>query len=57
VLNRRHGRTIITTNLNMAEMKKIYNKKLLSRMLRGVRAEGNVIQFTDATEDKRGDLF
>jgi hypothetical protein len=41
----------------MAEMKKIYNKKLLSRMLRGVRAEGNVIQFTDATEDKRGDLF
>ncbi|WP_225419184.1 ATP-binding protein [Lacticaseibacillus songhuajiangensis] len=57
ILNRRHGRTIITTNLTMSEMKRIYNTKILSRMLRGVRAEGNVIKFTDATEDKRGDLF
>lgn len=44
-------RTIITTNLNAKQMSLIYNYKLVSRIMRGVK--GNIIKFTDATDDQR----
>ena len=50
ILNAR-GRTILTTNLNSEEFDQLYNEKLVSRMFRG--AQGKVIQFTQATADKR----
>ena len=55
VLNKRKGRTIITTNLSNSELTRTYNNKLLSRMYRGVKAAGSVIKFTDKTTDKRGE--
>ena len=42
--------TILTTNLSTHELSKIYDQKLLSRMLKG--SEGNVIKF-EKTDDKR----
>lgn len=57
LLNKRKGRTIITTNLNSHGLTKIYNPKLISRMYWGVEKNGGVIKFTDATADKRKDLF
>jgi DNA replication protein DnaC len=57
ILNKRRGRTIITTNLNSKEIKRMYNTKLISRMFRGIKAEGNVIAFTEATTDKREEWF
>lgn len=53
VLNAR-TRTIVTTNLNSDEMRRIYNPKIISRLFRGV--EGHIIKFTDATKDKRSDF-
>lgn len=50
VLNSRN-RTIITTNLSMAEMRSIYNPKIVSRLHRGI--EGHIIKFTEQTKDKR----
>ncbi len=47
-------RTIVTTNLNSDEMRKIYNPKIISRLFRGV--EGNIIKFTEATKDKRSSI-
>ncbi|WP_367368242.1 ATP-binding protein [Schleiferilactobacillus harbinensis] len=57
LLNKRRGRTIITTNLTSKQLTKIYNPKLLSRMYWGVAKNDGVIKFTDATPDKREDLF
>lgn len=42
--------TILTTNLSSRELSKMYDQKLLSRMLKG--SEGNVIKF-ESTADKR----
>ncbi|WP_127849701.1 ATP-binding protein [Lacticaseibacillus hulanensis] len=53
ILNKRHGRTIVTTNLTSQEMSRMYNPKLLSRLYRGVKANDAVIRFTDATKDMR----
>lgn len=53
VLDQRQ-RTIITTNLNSAELEQIYNPKLISRMYKGI--EGHIISFKD-TEDKRKVVF
>jgi DNA replication protein DnaC len=44
-------RTIITTNLNAKQLSQIYNYKLVSRMMRGVK--GHIIKFTAATDDQR----
>lgn len=44
-------RTIITTNLNSKQLSQIYNYKLVSRMMRGVK--GHVIKFTEKTNDRR----
>mgnify|MGYP000877800848 CR=1 FL=1 len=57
VVNNREGRIIITTNYNNSELTRIYNKRLLSRMYRGMEAAGSVIKFTDKTSDKRGELI
>lgn len=43
--------TIITTNLSSKELEEIYNKKLISRMYKGVNE--HIIKFTNETEDKR----
>lgn len=42
--------TIVTTNLNSRELARMYDQKLISRILRG--ADGHVIQFKNTT-DKR----
>ena len=54
VLNRRNC-TIVTTNLNSAEMSTVYNPKLLSRMYKGIK--GHIITFTGATSDRRSVEF
>ncbi|WDF83608.1 ATP-binding protein [Lacticaseibacillus pabuli] len=54
VINNREGRIIITTNFSNSELSRIYSKRLLSRMYRGMEAAGSVIKFTDKTADKRG---
>lgn len=50
VLNARE-RTIITTNLNSDELRKIYNPKIISRIFKGV--EGHIVTFTEKTKDMR----
>lgn len=57
ILNKRKGRTIITTNLTSKELTDIYNPKLLSRIYKGVAKHEGIIKFTEATADKRKDLF
>lgn len=57
ILNKRSGRTIITTNLNSEQLTTIYNPKILSRIYRGVGKANGIIKFTEATADKRKDLF
>lgn len=47
--------TIITTNLNNKQLTNMYDRKLLSRMYKGVKANGSLIQFKE-TADKRLDL-
>lgn len=55
ILNGRTNKpTIITTNLSMKELKKVYDGRLLSRMFRGVKQE-RIIQFR-TTSDKRSNL-
>lgn len=51
----RRARTIITTNLTSAEIERIYNPKLVSRLYKG--ADGHVIKFTDKTKDQRKIVF
>lgn len=46
--------TIITTNLTGSELKKVYDGRIIDRMLRGVKQK-NIIQFTK-TPSKRTDL-
>lgn len=57
ILNKRSGRTIVTTNLNSAELARIYNPKLLSRMYRGIERNHSIIKFTEVTTDKRLEMF
>ncbi|WBS98343.1 ATP-binding protein [Lacticaseibacillus paracasei] len=57
ILNKRSGRTIVTTNLNSAQLARIYNPKLLSRMYRGVERNHSIIKFTESTTDKRLEMF
>lgn len=57
ILNKRHGRTIITTNLTSKELRHMYNDKLVSRMQRGIDSPDMVIKFTDATRDMRGGFY
>lgn len=52
ILNGRTNKpTIFTTNLSMAELKNVYDGRLISRMFRGVKQE-NIIIFKE-TPDKR----
>lgn len=53
VINSR-TRTIITTNLTSAQMREIYNPKIVSRLHRGV--QGHIIKFTKQTKDKRSNF-
>lgn len=57
ILNKRKGRTIITTNLTSAEITHIYNSKIISRLYRGIEKNDGIIKFTEATSDKRKELF
>lgn len=45
-------RTIITTNLTSKELNYVYNKKIVSRLYRGL-SDSSIIKFTEATKDKR----
>ncbi|WP_413628261.1 ATP-binding protein [Fructilactobacillus vespulae] len=54
ILNRRN-RTIITTNLSGAELKEVYNPKIVSRINKGIK--NNVVVFTDDMKDQRKDLY
>ncbi|MEE6716130.1 ATP-binding protein [Schleiferilactobacillus harbinensis] len=56
ILNKRHGRTIITTNLTSTQLTDIYNPKLLSRMYLGVKKNDTIIKFSE-TDDMRKELF
>lgn len=47
--------TIVTTNLNSEQLSKMYDQKLLSRMYKGIKANGSVLTFNDV-KDKRADL-
>lgn len=47
--------TIITTNLNSDQLKKLYDDKLRSRFYKGMKARGSVLKFNDV-KDKRVDL-
>ncbi len=57
IMNKRKGRTIITTNMSSAQLNEAYNSKLISRMYRGAIKNGGVIKFTEATKDKRLEMF
>jgi DNA replication protein DnaC len=57
ILNKRKGRTIITTNMTKRQLLDTYNQKLVSRIFRGVAAADTVIKFTEATTDKRMEMF
>lgn len=54
ILNRRN-RTIITTNLVGAEMKEVYNPKIISRINKGIKK--HFIKFGDNLKDQRKDLY
>ncbi|MCI1912933.1 MAG: ATP-binding protein [Schleiferilactobacillus perolens] len=56
ILNKRHGRTIITTNLTSKQLTDIYNPKLLSRMYLGVNKHHTIIKFAE-TDDMRKELY
>ncbi|CAJ2232220.1 ATP-binding protein [Fructilactobacillus sanfranciscensis] len=53
ILNRRN-RTIITTNLSGAELKEVYNAKIVSRITKG--AKDNILKFKE-TSDKRSSMY
>lgn len=53
ILNRRN-RTIITTNLTGAELKEVYNAKIVSRITKG--AKDNILKFKE-TSDKRSNMY
>jgi len=55
VNSRLNKNTIITTNLNNKQLTNMYDRKLLSRMYKGVKANGSLVQFKETT-DKRLDL-
>jgi DNA replication protein DnaC len=57
VLNKRAGRTIITTNYNSAKLTGTYNDKLVSRIYRGAAKNGGIITFSDETTDKRLEMY
>lgn len=53
ILNKRSGRTIITTNYDGAKLTNTYDSKLVSRIYRGAMKNDGFITFTDKTTDKR----
>lgn len=57
VLNKRAGRTIITTNYDASKLTDTYNSKLVSRIYRGAKKNGGFITFTDETTDKRLEMY
>lgn len=57
VMNARMNKpTIVTTNLSSDELKKMYDRKLLSRMYQGAKAADSIITFKN-TDDKRVEII